>query len=307
MPVPSPVPASPAPHPAPEPPAPPARPPRNPARKSAEPPPAYIFPFPAPSPFRPPDLRRTAIPAAPARIHASAARPSSSSGGRDHKAPWDPGSAHNSSLESALGKYMRRHKSVSSGKADAGADASGSLLTKAVRTDRKRREDEGGAKGNDKARKETPISESISASSSSHSHAHSKDKDKGKARDSGVPSFSTLDRTILQELKLSLTARASQFALKGPGPGIGGAGGTRHHPYPPTEVPYPRSYARAAVDMDVWETKWCEQLSGSLTWHVFDTPPKKVLDLGCGTGAWILECARVWKVRRFPGLPVVRN
>lgn len=68
---------------------------------------------------------------------------------------------------------------------------------------------------------------------------------------------------------------------------------------------------------DVWETKWCQQLCGSLTWHIFNkAPPTKVyahflpvrrdlmthrpqitrLDLGCGTGTWILEAAKEWKV-----------
>ncbi|KAF8965139.1 hypothetical protein BDZ97DRAFT_1904235 [Flammula alnicola] len=34
----------------------------------------------------------------------------------------------------------------------------------------------------------------------------------------------------------------------------------------------------------------------SLTWHVFEKPPTKVLEIGCGTGTWILHCARTWKV-----------
>ncbi|KAF7985559.1 hypothetical protein HWV62_3821 [Athelia sp. TMB] len=155
-------------------------------------------------------------------------------------------------------------------------------------------------------------SESISASSSSHSRNKGKGKEIGHTQTSG-PNLSTLDRTILQELKLSLSARDSQFVLKGPSPscsspfGLGLGGGTRHHPYPPSEVPYPRSYARSIVDLDVWETKWCEQLCGSLTWHVFppDAPPKKVLDIGCGTGTWIMECTKLWKDAQFVGLDIV--
>lgn len=158
----------------------------------------------------------------------------------------------------------------------------------------------------------TPSSESISASSSSHSREKGKGKEKAPAPAS-APNLNTLDRTILQELKLSLSARDSQFVLKGPSPscsspfGLGLSGGTRHHPYPAAEVPYPRSYARSAVDLDVWETKWCEQLCGSLTWNVFppDAPPKKVLDLGCGTGTWIMECTKMWKDARFVGLDIV--
>ena len=78
-------------------------------------------------------------------------------------------------------------------------------------------------------------------------------KDKGKEK--AGPNFSTLDRTILEELKLALTARESQFVYKGQGSG-GGMGigamnrrGERHHPYPKQEVPYPRSYERGVVDL----------------------------------------------------------
>ncbi|EIW81029.1 hypothetical protein CONPUDRAFT_165259 [Coniophora puteana RWD-64-598 SS2] len=78
-----------------------------------------------------------------------------------------------------------------------------------------------------------------------------------------------------------------------------------HHPEPRRAAPYPRSYERAVVDLDVWETLWARQICGSLTWHVFETPPAKVLDIGCGTGTWIMECARVWKDSHFVGLDVV--
>ncbi|KAH7928421.1 hypothetical protein BV22DRAFT_206300 [Leucogyrophana mollusca] len=58
----------------------------------------------------------------------------------------------------------------------------------------------------------------------------------------------------------------------------------RHHPFHRRKVPYPRSYERAVVDLDVWDTLWCRQTCGSVTWHVFDEerPPRKVLDIGCG-------------------------
>jgi hypothetical protein len=52
--------------------------------------------------------------------------------------------------------------------------------------------------------------------------------------------FSTADKTILEELKRSISAHAAQFVMKG---------GHRHHPYPHDVVPYPRSYHREAVDL----------------------------------------------------------
>lgn len=66
------------------------------------------------------------------------------------------------------------------------------------------------------------------------------------------PQFSTADRTILEELKRSITARAAQFTTKGAGI-VEGCGVTRpgkkHHPYRREEVPYPRSYDREVLDL----------------------------------------------------------
>lgn len=33
----------------------------------------------------------------------------------------------------------------------------------------------------------------------------------------------------------------------------------------------------------------------------FQTPPEVVLDLGCGSGIWVLEAASQWQVRSFLG------
>ncbi|EMD40112.1 hypothetical protein CERSUDRAFT_81393 [Gelatoporia subvermispora B] len=82
--------------------------------------------------------------------------------------------------------------------------------------------------------------------------------------------------------------------------------GKRHHKFPANEVPYPRNYEKQVVDHDVWSNMWVQQLTGgSLTWHVFETPPERVLDLGCGSGPWLLEAARTWKNAHFTGLDVV--
>ncbi|KAJ7784467.1 hypothetical protein B0H16DRAFT_298953 [Mycena metata] len=49
----------------------------------------------------------------------------------------------------------------------------------------------------------------------------------------------------------------------------------------------------------------CQRICDSLTWHVFSTPPTKVLDIGCGTGTWILNCGMAWRHCHFVGVDVV--
>ena len=38
--------------------------------------------------------------------------------------------------------------------------------------------------------------------------------------------------------------------------------------------------------------------------HSFNTPPARVLDLGCGTGLWVLEAAQQWTVGASPAAHV---
>ncbi|KAF8177014.1 hypothetical protein BJ912DRAFT_1063707 [Pholiota molesta] len=109
-------------------------------------------------------------------------------------------------------------------------------------------------------------------------------KQKAKAtldHDAADDRFSTADRTILEELKASIRAREAQFKLKGVGHTVLGGGrcsGKKYHVYPKEIVPYPRSYERDVIDL---------------------------LEIGCGTGTWILHCARTWKECHFVGLDIV--
>ncbi|KIK57278.1 hypothetical protein GYMLUDRAFT_61565 [Collybiopsis luxurians FD-317 M1] len=165
------------------------------------------------------------------------------------------------------------------------------------------------------------------------SHSNPDSKSSSKSSFENNVKFSTADRTILEELKRNIMARESQFVMKGPNiksrpgcesqgllggngsrPGLGGmgmgglcimGGSRKHHPYKKEEVPYPRSYDREVLDLDVWETLFYQQICESLTWHVFKEPPTKVLDIGTGTGSWIIDCARAWRKCHFVGMDIV--
>jgi hypothetical protein len=45
---------------------------------------------------------------------------------------------------------------------------------------------------------------------------------------------------------------------------------------PPPLIPYPRAYSRQIIDLEVWETAWIQQLSSSLSYHLFPIPPSNV-------------------------------
>ncbi|KAG2009833.1 hypothetical protein CC2G_012717 [Coprinopsis cinerea AmutBmut pab1-1] len=103
-------------------------------------------------------------------------------------------------------------------------------------------------------------------------------RDEGETTSSNTK-FSTADRTILEELKRNLHARDAQFVMKGVGVHLVDgtiSPGKKHHPYTTKDVPYPRSYEREVIDLDVWETLFCQDICESLTWHVFEEPPLRV-------------------------------
>ncbi|KAF8573567.1 hypothetical protein K439DRAFT_1642896 [Ramaria rubella] len=71
-------------------------------------------------------------------------------------------------------------------------------------------------------------------------------------------------------------------------------------------APYPLSYDPRIVNLDVLDHLYLTQLRKSVTWVDFgDKPPAWSLDLGCGTGAWILDAAKEWKDCRFVGFDLV--
>jgi len=68
-----------------------------------------------------------------------------------------------------------------------------------------------------------------------------------------------------------------------------------------SDVPYPLVYSRDMFDFDHWDHMFLASCCRSLTMHQFDTPPSKVLDLGCGSGFWAIEAAKQWKNSTITG------
>ncbi|KAJ7227287.1 S-adenosyl-L-methionine-dependent methyltransferase [Mycena pura] len=64
----------------------------------------------------------------------------------------------------------------------------------------------------------------------------------------------------------------------------------------PGDVPFPiPEYGADMINFDNWNQMFLRSCFGGLTMHQFeDTPPKLILDLGCGGGHWALEAARQW-------------
>ncbi|KAF8514325.1 S-adenosyl-L-methionine-dependent methyltransferase [Hysterangium stoloniferum] len=70
-------------------------------------------------------------------------------------------------------------------------------------------------------------------------------------------------------------------------------------------APYPLSYDRQFVSLDVLDHVFLMQARKCVSWMDFgDRPPSLSLDLGCGTGAWILDAAKEWKECRFIGFDI---
>ena len=81
---------------------------------------------------------------------------------------------------------------------------------------------------------------------------------------------------------------------------------------PHGEAIYCFPYTKEMVDFDNWDlmfhTKYC--FRDSLTMHQFETPPQMVLDLGCGSGLWVIEAAKQWKVNarmRYTSSPLLTD
>ncbi|KAI0077929.1 hypothetical protein K474DRAFT_1706959 [Panus rudis PR-1116 ss-1] len=69
---------------------------------------------------------------------------------------------------------------------------------------------------------------------------------------------------------------------------------------------YPLKPSSSHLAFDSWNQMFLTGLCRNITMHQFDTPPSKVLDLGCGNGLWVLEAAKQWKNTQFVGFDLFR-
>ncbi|KAI0091190.1 S-adenosyl-L-methionine-dependent methyltransferase [Irpex rosettiformis] len=67
------------------------------------------------------------------------------------------------------------------------------------------------------------------------------------------------------------------------------------------EKPYPVAYSNDQVAYDNWNHMFLKSLSQGLTLRQYDTPPKDILDLGCGSGLWVMDAAQQWPSSNFIG------
>ncbi|EJD03821.1 S-adenosyl-L-methionine-dependent methyltransferase [Fomitiporia mediterranea MF3/22] len=82
--------------------------------------------------------------------------------------------------------------------------------------------------------------------------------------------------------------------------------GRAHHAFDKMKAPYPTSFDRRTLDLDVIDHIFLKSLKQSVSFVQFkDGPPKRCLDLGCGTGAWILDALKEWRDCHFVGFDLV--
>jgi SAM-dependent methyltransferase len=84
--------------------------------------------------------------------------------------------------------------------------------------------------------------------------------------------------------------------------------GQKLHSFEPEKVPYPMSYSKDVLELEHLDVRFVKYLrEGSVSF--FDFPeeerPERCLDIGCGTGSWVIEAAKEWPKCDFIGLDLV--
>ncbi|KAI0925790.1 hypothetical protein AcW1_008122 [Taiwanofungus camphoratus] len=75
----------------------------------------------------------------------------------------------------------------------------------------------------------------------------------------------------------------------------------------PGTIPYPVQYSKDLLVYDNWNHVFLSSLVRNITMHQFETPPSRILDLGCGDGLWVIEAARKWPKSQLVGFDILAN
>lgn len=65
---------------------------------------------------------------------------------------------------------------------------------------------------------------------------------------------------------------------------------------------YPLKHTKHLADLDTWSHMFVMRFFGRLTVYNFPAPPGSILDLGCGTGTWVIDAAREFNNAFIVGL-----
>ncbi|TFY53558.1 hypothetical protein EVJ58_g9389 [Rhodofomes roseus] len=71
-------------------------------------------------------------------------------------------------------------------------------------------------------------------------------------------------------------------------------------------LPYPLVPTDEQHVFDNWNCLFLGGLVRAVSMHHFDEPPSRVLELGCGTGVWVLEACKLWPKASFVGLDIIK-
>ncbi|KAF8807852.1 S-adenosyl-L-methionine-dependent methyltransferase [Phlegmacium glaucopus] len=81
--------------------------------------------------------------------------------------------------------------------------------------------------------------------------------------------------------------------------------GQRLHPYDNDKAPYPLSYDKYILELESLDNRLAQYLRGSVSFVTFEERPKRALDLGCGTGIWVIDAAKEWTDCELIGFDLV--
>lgn len=87
-------------------------------------------------------------------------------------------------------------------------------------------------------------------------------------------------------------------------PGKFGFSQSKRHAYPSEEAPYPLAYGNGTLVAESLIKAHTEKTFGDF-YLSSDRQPKRVLDIGCGDGQWILHMAQKWPEAEFIGMDLV--